>query len=283
MSGLLINGSLYQVPGVEVLSAADVKWARLDSGDCRPRSTSWVRQITIHTTKGKWPQHVKPGAGPGGKDRATADYWAGDPQHGGCHLIVDNDGSVACLADLVKIEAYHATTVNAWSVGIEMYQEADGGIYEAVLASTVKLVLTLCDVLGIPLQSTSRIYKDNEIVERLRDGGKDVVGVFGHRDNAWQFPQWMPPAQRAKYPNGYASRGKGDPGEEIYLRLKAVGMMTFDIDAKAEQTFWKPVQDAFNSKGESLDVDGVCGPGTVAALRKHGLWNGGVFLEQPIM
>lgn len=282
MSGLLINGALVDVPGVEVISPHELPWAYLGLGDCRPRTTSWVRQITLHSTKGTWPQHVKPGRGPGGRDESTARYWSNDPQHGGAHLIVDNDGSIVCLADLVKVEAFHATTVNKWSVGIEMYQELDGGIHEAVLDSTVALVLTLCDALGIPLQSTSRVYRDNEIVKRLLRGGEDVVGVYGHRDNAWQFPEWMPPAQRARYPNGYASRGQGDPGDEIYRRLKAAGMMTFDIDAEGEKAYWKPVQAALNARGEHLTVDGVCGPGTVASLRRHQLWHGGVFTEAPI-
>jgi len=283
-NGLLIGHDWYLIPGISVLGPGDAPWVKLDAGDCRARKTQWVRQVTIHTTKGLWPQHVKPGAGPGGRDRSTAEYWARDPQHGGCHLVVDNDGSITCLVDLLKVHAYHATTVNEWSVGIEMYQEADGGIYEAVLTSTVALVLKLCDVLGIPLQSTSRVYKNNTIVNRMLRGGDDVVGVYGHRDNAWQFPQWLPPEVRAKYPNGYASRGQGDPGDEIYLRLKRAGMMTFDIDAGAEKAFWLPIQGSLNAKhGEKLTPDGVCGPGTVAALRRHGLWNSGVFTEAPLI
>ena len=49
MSGLLIDGKLYDVPGVEVISPGQEPWAKLDQRDFRVRPTSWVRQIIIHT------------------------------------------------------------------------------------------------------------------------------------------------------------------------------------------------------------------------------------------
>src|SRR5690606_41324392 len=58
---------------------------------------------------GLWPQHVIPGAGKGGRDRVVADFWRNDPTHSAAHLVVDTDGSVACLADLARDAAYHAT------------------------------------------------------------------------------------------------------------------------------------------------------------------------------
>ena len=283
MPGLLIAGLLVDVPGVTVIGPGELPWARLNAGDCRPRKTTWCRQITIHTTKGLWPQHTVATPGSGGKDRSVADYWSSSAEHGGAHLIVDDDGSIVCLCDLVKVEAYHATTVNEWSVGIEMYQAADGGITEATYRSTVALVLVLCDVLGIPLQSTNREYRANHIIERLRDGGRSVVGVFAHHHNAWKFAHSLKPEQRKAYPNGYANRGRGDPGDEIFARLRASGMMTFDIDAGGELVYWRKVQQHLNAEhGEKLTADGVCGPGTVAALRRAGLWSSGVFVEMPI-
>lgn len=274
MSGLLINGIRYDVPGVQVIGPGDEPWAKLSAGDCRTRPTTWVRQITIHTTKGMNPQHIKPGKGPGGRDKVVADFWRGDTNHSAAHLVVDNDGSILCLADLVKVEAYHATTVNEWSVGIEMYQEADGGIYEAVLDSTVRLVMRLCDLLGIPFQGEARPYVENGILQRLKNGGNDAVGVFGHRDNAWDFKR-----------NG-STRGRGDPGDFIFLRLRAAGMLLHRYDQQpipGDKLYWSKVQTELNKKyGLTLGTDGVCGPMTVAVLRKYGLWNGGVFAEMPI-
>lgn len=274
MSGLLINGKTHEVPGVEILSPGDAPWVTISGGDSCPRSTSWVRQITLHTTKGIDKQSVKPGKGAGGKAKAVADYWRRDPAHSGAHIIVDNDGTVACLTDLAKTVTYHATTVNPWSVGVEMYQEADGGIYEAVLESTVKVVMAMCDLLGIPFQSEARPYTSNGIVQRLKDGGKDAVGVFGHRDNAWDFKK------------NVSTRGRGDPGDIIFLKLRENGLLLHRYDAKprgGDLDYWAKVQDAINKKyGTKLGTDGVCGPATVEALRKYGLWNGGVFLEAPI-
>ena len=245
--------------------------------DHRKRATSWVRQITIHTTQGKDPQIIRPDSPPSPGTRAAqvARYWSGNATSGGAPLIVDGN-LIACLVDLLHAEAYHATKVNPWSIGIEMVQEPDGGIYEDTLATTVELVLVLCDVIGIPLQTDSRPYQRGKIVERLKQGGPDVVGVFGHRSNAWMFPEWLSPEKRAVYPNGYADRGRGDPGDVIFERLRARGCLAFDIDARAELAFWRRVQISLNAIGEQLNTDGVCGPATVAALRKHGMWNCGI-------
>lgn len=266
MSGLLIDGKLHEIPGVEVISPNQFPWAKLAAGDCEWRSTSWVRQIIIHTTKGMFPQKILPGKGAGGKDKVVADFWRGDPEHSAAHLVVDTDGSIVCLADLMKISAYHATFSNDFSIGIEMYQMGDGGIYEATLESTVKLVLTLCDLFGIPLQSDARQYA-NAPLARMVPGGKDMVGVFGHRDNTNR-------------------RGRGDPGDIIFLKLRDAGMIQHFYDAKpipGDKAYWSKVQTALNKTyGLRLGTDGVCGPKTVEALRKYGLWNGGVFRKPPI-
>lgn len=270
MSGLLINGTLHEVPGLNIISPGQEPWARMDPGDYAPRSsaTPWIRQITIHTTKGDGPITVRPGKGPGGKAASTAKYWSTNAEHGGAGLVVDDNGDVACLIDLYKYGAYHATTVNPWSVGIEMYQESDNSIYQATLDSTVLLVKALCDLFGIPFQGDNRSYHENGILKRMLYGGKDVVGVYGHRDNAWDFA------------HNTSSRGRYDPGDEIWVLLKKAGLRTFNVDGSEEIGFWKGMQAALNKKyGLSLTVDGQCGPGTVAALRKYGLWNGGAFAD----
>jgi len=288
VSGLLANGRRVLIPGIEVIGPGDAVWSKLDPRDyrLRPRGT-WVRQVIIHTTKGLWPQYVKPGVGPNGRDRSTAEYWSGNPESGGAHIVVDSDGSIVCLCDLAKVEAYHATTSNAWSIGIEMYQESDGGIYEAVLQSTVALVRALCSGHGavhddgsmwegfkIPFQIPQRRYNGRPI-ERMREhGGPDMVGVFGHRDNSWKFPWQLTPEQRIRYPNGYASRGAGDPGEEIYSRLRVAGAEEFDFDARQDLTTWKTRQVKLNTRGAKLDVDGVAGPATMSAIARLGLDGG---------
>lgn len=275
MPGILYNGTLYQVPGVTVLSPGDRPWVKMSTHDYAPRETTWIRQITIHTTQGKI-ANIKPGVGPGRGDERTATAWFENPEPGGAPIVIGADGEVVCLIDIGKSAAFHATTVNPWSVGIEIVQDPNGTIYEVELEVCTKIVLFLCDLLGIPFQGSGRVYHENGILQRMLHGGRDVVGVFGHRDNAWQFPEWMTPAQRLQYPNGTSSRGRGDPGDEIFVHLNAAGKMNFDIDAKEELAFWKNIQDVLNRvHGTQLTVDGVCGPGTVAALRKYNLWNGG--------
>ena len=133
MTGLLIDGEIVPVAGLNVLppfSAGGPTWCQLDPGDYRPRPTSWIRQVILHTTKGQWPQLIRPGAGAPGKAQIVADFWRGDPTHSAAHLVVDLDGSVACLCDLALVETYHAEGSNPWSIGIEMYQLNDGSLHD---------------------------------------------------------------------------------------------------------------------------------------------------------
>lgn len=277
--GLLIRGSYYQVPGLHILAPGpgSPAWHHLSPGDYRPRSTRWIRQITVHTTKGIWPKSARPdgplfyttdagdlirrGAGAGGRDRIVSEFWRGDPEHSAAQLVIDNDGSVACLCDLGLHAAYHATTVNDWSIGIEMYQESDGSIYEAVYQSAELLVSALCDRFWIARQLPSRAY-NGTIIRRMIDGGPDMIGMFGHRDNAWD--------RKART----STRGRGDPGDEIYRRLRARGFEGFDFDAREDIATWERRQQSLNALGEHLAVDGLAGPSTLQAMRRRGFASG---------
>lgn len=252
--GLLINGRLVDVPGVQVISPAShggPAWARLDPGDYRIRRTPWVRAAGLHTTKGKWQQHVKPGAGPGGRDKVVADFWRGDPNHSAAPLVVDNDGSVVCLADLATTTAYHATVSNEWCVGIEIYQEIDGGIYDAALDSTVKVLGVMCDVLAIPRHFVDEY--DGGPCQRLLDGGPGVCGVYGHRHNTDR-------------------RGRGDPGDEIFERLRDAGWSPVRLSVGEDLDLGRRYQQALADRGfmRNDEVDGVLGPRSARAMRAAG-------------
>lgn len=251
--GLLIAGVVVPVDGLEILNPVDgPNWCRLAAGDYTKRRTTWIRQIIVHTTKGLWPQHVIPGAGKGGRDRVVADFWRNDPTHSAAHLVVDTDGSVACLADLARDAAYHATVSNDWSIGIEMYQESNGGLYEATIASTVRLVAALCARFSIPFQIPTPYVGP---IARMTSGGKDCVGVFGHRDNTTR-------------------RGRGDPGDLVMAELQLAGAERLDFAAGEDLAFWKRRQRKLNAMGEKLDVDGIAGPATMRALRARGFTSG---------
>lgn len=250
---LLVRGHIVEVPGVEVIPPAShggPPWARLDPGDYRQRRTNWVRQVVVHTTKGIYPQHVIPGRGAGGRDRHVADFWHRDPNHSAAHIVVDNDGSVVCLADLGTVAAHHATVSNDWSVGVELYQEAGGGVHEAVYASLVPLLGAICDALEIPRQYLADPYRGRPR-ERLIDGGPNVVGVIGHRDNTHR-------------------RGRGDPGDEVFCRLRAADWEPLSLEGDCDLALARKRQMHLIGRGAHLTADGVCGPASLRAARAAG-------------
>lgn len=252
--GLLVGGLIVPVPGLDVVNPVNgPDWCKLGPADYRQRKTSWVRQIILHTTKGIWPQHVKPGAGPHGREKVVADFWRGDPQHSGAQLVVGSDGKVACLCDLAKVAAYHATVSNDWSIGIEMYQESDGSVYEACLHATTTLVLALCDQFSIPLQVPGPYT--GQPIARMLDGGPDCVGVFGHRDNTTR-------------------RGHGDPGDAIFTDLMFAGAERLDFDKRQDLSVWMRRQMFLNRHGARLSIDGIAGPSTIRAAKDQGYATG---------
>jgi hypothetical protein len=254
MSGLLVNGKVLPVEGLHIINSHDAAWCRLDSKDFRRRPTSWVRQIILHTTNGQWPQSVLPGAGGGGKAQIIAGGWRNEPKSSAAHLVIDNDGTVACLADLATVEAFHATVSNSWSIGIEMYQELNRGVHEAVFEAAAKLVPALCRIFGIQFQIPKLPYR-NAPLRRMAGGGGNCIGVFGHRDNTHE-------------------RSFGDPGDEIFARLAAAGAERFDYDANEDLEVWKQRQQELNDGGATLTVDGVVGPNTIKALVAAGYADG---------
>jgi len=268
MTGLLIDDALVPVPGLTIVAPAShggPAWATLRPGDCRPRSSRWIRQLINHSTSGDWPQLVREGAGNRGLAARIANLWGADPTHSGAHLVIDTDGTVVCLADLVRTETYHAEGSNPWSVGIEMCV-TNGAIYRATLAAAVTLDLALCGLLGIPAQIHSAAYRGEplrrmEVVNeagRHNSGGPDVVGIFGHRDNT-------------------SRRGRGDPGNELYAMLVAAGCEAFDFDRDEDRIASKWRQAALNARdlatrfaGPRLTIDGLCGPASIAAMKRQG-------------
>ena len=258
--GLLIDGVLVPVPGVTVIPPAShggPTWCALSPGDYRPRKTTWVRQVMLHTTKGAPRQYVKPGSGPAWRERNVAEFWRDDPAYSGAHIVIGSDGVVACLADLARVCAYHATVSNDWSVGIELYQEADSGVYEATFAAAVPVVRTICAALGIPYQYVADRYNGHPL-QRMLNGGSDVVGVTGHRSNT-------------------ENRGWGDPGDEVFIRLHADGCEPVTINDRQDVALGMQRQRYLNAldarRGNTirpLVVDGLVGPSSITTARRLG-------------
>jgi hypothetical protein len=261
-TGLVIAGRFVGVPGLKVIPPAShggPPWAALGAGDGRPRPPLWIRQLIVHSTAGRWPQAIAPGLGPGGEAVRLTDIWNSDPVHSAAQIIVDSAGTVACLCDLATTMAYHAEASNPWSVGIEMFQRPDGGICQATIDATAKLCIALCDALAIPAQFNSRAYAGAPLLRmetgtgalRHNLGGPDVVGIMGHRDNT-------------------SERGRGDPGDAIYAALHAAGAEPLDFASGEDLGIARRRQVALNARGERLAVDGLVGPASIAAARRHG-------------
>lgn len=267
--GLLIAGRIVPVPGLTVIPPRlppgnGPAWAHLDAKDYRMRKTRWVRQVIVHSTGGI-PMTVRPGAGPGGECPRFADIWQTDPTSSAAHLLVDSAGTVACLADLAYVCAFHAEGSNDWSVGIEMVQARDGTVYRATVDATAVLVEAICDAVGIPFQFHAGEYHGEPLLRmevsdgghRHNLGGPDCVGVFGHRDNT-------------------SARDRWDPGDAIYAALAARGAEGLDYATEQDIKVGMARQAALNAvaSGRSelapLAVDGLVGPRSLSRARLLG-------------
>lgn len=253
-TGLVIDRQRVLVGGTTVINWHDNPSIRLAPRLRFPRST-WVRSVYLHTTKGipyadnKRPQSIQPGAGTGGPAMNTIAYWndlSGD-DYGGSHLIVDRDGAVYCLADLVREGTYHATSANEVSIGIEIWQASDASMFEEQLRAAANVVDTITLELGIQRQ-THGPYSG--AIPRLARGGRDCVGVFGHRDQTRR-------------------RGPGDPGDAIMNVLRSRGYEEFNFGADADLRVWRERQ-----RDVGTTADGIPGPATVRALENEGYARG---------
>lgn len=247
---LLVGGRLVEVPGVTVIPPAShggPVWSALDPGDYRQRRGA-PSQIVIHTTKGMWPQRVLDGAGPAGRADHVARFWDRSDEHSAAHIVVGSDGVTACLCDVATTAAFHATVANERSVGVEIYQEAGGGIYQAALDAAVRVVLALCEALQIPPILLGARY-DGKPIPELLDGGPSYRGIYGHRSNT-------------------ARRGRGDPGDEIFTRLIVAGAEAMPISRYHANNLER--QQHLVSRGAKLALDGIPGPATLAAARVAG-------------
>lgn len=207
-TGLIVDGVAAIVPGLVVVNFLDDPSLRLKMGnDGRARRPGkHVRRVVLHTTRGvpggrdQRPQVIHPGLGPPGHAAEdNAHFWARDPHCAGAHLVVDYDGSVVQTADVAREVSYHAGNVNGDTIGIEIVQGSDAGLYEGQLACVVALVEHLCKRFGL----------ERTVQWPYRGAGLPVAAVLGHRDVS-------------------DDRGKGDPGDRVYELLLAAGFSAID-------------------------------------------------------
>lgn len=261
--GLVVNGRVEEVPGLRTISWYDDPRVRLAGDDRRgPRGASgrrWVRSIFLHCSEGELPVKVLPGAGAPGLARAIIEGQARRSDiHAGQHVVIDQDGTWVCCADLVAEVAYHAQSCNEVSIGIELAQTGAMELRDAQLGSLQIGLAWLTRRLGIPRQYHWPYLGEDRPVARLAAGGDDCCGIFGHRDQTTE-------------------RNGGDPPDVVYRVLEAMGCEPFRFDLGEDLQVWRRRQEKLVALGAEVEVDGCAGPGTAAALEKFmgkpgGMW-----------
>ena len=203
---LVIDGQRIETPGLETISwLDDHRVPRVTDGRRRvPQATS---AIVLHTVHGKLGGLSEKASVPSNRAERYARYQATTSRDVSWHLTVDTDGTVVQSADVASWTCWHATSVNGWTIGIEMVQEADGTLYRPQLAA----VVALCDVLCAHLHIDRRVPARNGVpivgvVPRLTGHDGPWSGVFGHRHQTH-------------------NRGPGDPGDYPFLALLAAGYL----------------------------------------------------------
>lgn len=256
--GLLLNQKEFVIDSLNIINYQDNKKLRITMGkNGRIRNTKWIRGIVLHTTKG-WPDDSHPSPqllidGFGKNQNAgerCVEVWK--DVTAGAHLVVDFDGAIYQCADLVSEATYHAGSVNEVTVGIEIYQGSKAELYQEQLNVVVKLLDSLTALLGIQRQYHSP-YHAKQLPQRISSSqvaGKDVVGIYGHRDVT-------------------TNRTFGDPGDIVFSYLKNAGYESFDFGKNEDLLVWKERQKQLN-----ITADGIPGPNTVKALQQVGYVNG---------
>lgn len=245
---LIANGFAHSVPGRDGANFHEDPTLKLTgASDWRPRRNGeHVIGIVLHTRMGL-PVKVLPGKGPNRRwERRVAQNWSADDRAASAHISVDADGSYACHADLARIATYHANHVNGYTVGIEMYQDAEGGVHEATMECAADIVDVLTRIFGVQRQFPT----ETAICRRLANivsteprtyiaganRGRDFCGIYGHR-------------------NVTRNRGPGDPGDPIWGVLKTRGYEPYAIDTGADIDAWSQRQRELGLPAH--DVDGV--------------------------
>lgn len=256
---ILIAGKSFDIPGIKSISRLEDPIVKLNPEDYTKRQTSWVRSIFFHTTIGDEPVTVTNVQEPDLGLPGTITAWQTDRRHAGAHLLIDLCGTLYCLCDLLYDASYHATTVNQVSIGIEIKQAPDKSTRQIQYDVALALTDFLTKEFGIQRQFHWPYLGDSNPVKRLAAGGKNAVGIFGHRDQTDQ-------------------RGKGDPGDYIFRVLHDAGYERMNFELAEDIKTWWQRQTYLGIPHD--EVDGIPGMGTRSYLINAGYRNG-IWVQRP--
>lgn len=256
---IVLNGEKVATPGLETISWLDDPKVP-KATDVNPR-TVWLRAIVLHTVHGKTGKLLPGLSKPSTRAESYAKYQANTSRDVSWDYTIDTDGTIVVSNDPIKFYTWQATSVNPFTLGIELVQEDNGDLYEGQIEVTVRFLDLLTRELadrGHPIQRQVPMSVNGTpvkgVISRIANSetAKQVVGVYGHR-------------------NQTSNRGAGDPGDFIFDALLKAGYKGFNLDTKDDVTFWKDIQTRLGV----TPADGIPGRDTQKALLaagyKHGL------------
>ena len=256
---IVLDGKKIETPGLDTVSWLDDAKVPMTT-DVNPRRTK-IRAIVMHTVHGKVGKLLPGFSKACARAESYARYQANTSRDVSWDYTIDTDGTIVASNDPIKSFTWQATSVNPFTLGIELVQEDNGDLYAGQIDVAVKFLDLLTRELarlGHPVQRQVPVTMDGKpvkgVIARIAKGedAKSVVGIYGHR-------------------NQTTNRGPGDPGDFIFEALLQAGYKAFNLDAEEDLIFWKSIQVRLG-----LSADGVPGPATQQALlnagHKNGLW-----------
>jgi hypothetical protein len=261
-NGMQIRGKPVQVPGVRILSPLEENWNYLSKYNTRTKRPQFK---ILHKTVADDPELVVETPPESkyqrfwGYAQLTLEWWhkpGTDPKTGkpnpplsGTHLVTGHNGDTVCPADLYSVVGWHANQANELSWGHEIKEYVGGRVHRAALSAAVAITLVDTSEMGVQWQCPRSFSRP---LARFRNGGRDLVGVFGHRDVT-------------------SSRNRHDPGDKVFAMLEHAGFERFDFGAGEDLEVWRGRQEQLKDRGFYHGaIDGIAGAGTTAACAAAG-------------
>jgi hypothetical protein len=204
--GLIISGSRWPVPGIEVVTwLDDPKRAPPTRKVTAPRKPPTA--IVLHTSRGVV-GGVREGSRVSTQAETLARYQASTTRQVSWDITIDTDGTVIQSNDFGLAYSWHASSANGWTIGIECVQHPDSGdLWATQLGSLVCVCEVICTALFIPRTVPVGAHGGpySGVVKAWQEKGeggqgKRFAGLVGHR-------------------NLTRNRGPGDPGDAVFETL----------------------------------------------------------------